>query len=582
MSLGNPIRSFKLSTREKVNRAFRAFNKKERLTFAILSIIFVISALYLIQAMNRSFMVEVPLPGGAIREGIVGSPRFVNPVLASSPADQDMVALVYSGLMRKDGAGNVVPDLAEKYERTEDGLKYTFTLKDRIYFHNGTPVTIEDVLFTIDLVKNSVITSPQKVNWEGVVATKVNDKTIEFSLRQPYPDFLEAATLGIMPKALWENSPLELNEVNTSPIGSGPYKIISAEREREGIITSYKLAAFNKFALGEPYIREITLNFYQNEEEMVRAYEDGKIAQASSVTPALAAQIKEEGGRVESAILPRIFGLFFNQNQNPIFLDKTAVSAIAQAIDKERIVREVLKGFGAAIDSPIPASMAPAASTNQETTREDIVKKVQDNLTKNGWVVDADGFRNKTVTERGRKTATPLSFAISTGNAPELQKTAELIREDLSRVGIKVEIKTFEVGNLNQNVIRPRKYDALLFGQIVNHETDLFAFWHSSQRRDPGLNIALYTNARVDTLLETAFSTVSDEERFKKYAQFESEIKKDMPAVFLYSPNFIYAVSPELKGLTLNKLTNPSDRFNNVHQWFIQTENVWKVFSNID
>ena len=144
---------------------------------------------------------------------------------------------------------------------------------------------------------------------------------------------------------------------------------------------------------------------------------------------------------------------------------------------------------------------------------------------------------------------------------------------------MKVDVKTFEVGNLNQSVIRPRKYDALLFGEIINHESDLFAFWHSSQRKDPGLNVAMYTNAKVDKILEDASITIDEQQRIKKYAQFEAEVKKDMPAIFLYSPNFIYVVSQNLKGLSILNITSPKDRFSNVYLWYTETENVWKIFA---
>ena len=173
----------------------------------------------------------------------------------------------------------------------------------------------------------------------------------------------------------------------------------------------------------------------------------------------------------------------------------------------------------------------------------------------------------------------PLEFSISTGNAEELAKTAELIKEDLATIGMKVDIKTFDVGNLNQSVIRPRNYDALLFGEIINTESDLFAFWHSSQRKDPGLNVAMYTNAKVDKLLEDASVDLNEQDRVNKYDQIEVAIKKDMPAVFLYSPDFIYVVSKDLRNVSIDNIISPSDRFANVYQWYTETENVWKIFA---
>jgi len=493
-----------------------------------------------------------------------------------------MVSLIYSGLMRKNGEGVLIPDLAKKYDVSKDGLTYTFTLKDKIYFQDGTPINADDVIFTVNEAKDSIIKSPRKVDWDGVTATKIDDATIQFTLKQPYPSFLENATLGIMPRYLWDNSPIELNNANTSPIGSGPYMIKNVIKETSGVIDSFELVPFKKFVLGEPYIANLNLYFYSNENDLVTALESGTVNQISSITPLNAGILKERNYQIESSVLPRIFGLFFNQNQNQLFTDKVITKSIDQAIDKGKIVREVLLGYATAIDNPIPLSIIPyqKISGTNNPSRDEILKGVQNNLAKDGWSKGSDGFLQKTTINKSKKkTTTTLQFSISTGNAPELARTAELIKEDLSDVGIKVDIKTFDIGNLNQSVIRPRNYDSLLFGEIINHESDLFAFWHSSQRKDPGLNVAMYTNVKADKLLEDAPATVDEQLRTQKYIQFENIINQDMPAIFLYSPNFIYVVSQKLKGLSIDHITSPKDRFSDVYLWYTDTENVWKMFA---
>ncbi len=529
-------------------------------------------------------MVSVPMRGGSLSIGVVGVPRFINPVLASSSADQDLVSLIYSGLMRKDRNGDLIPDLALKYEMSENGLSYTFILKDNLRFQDGKFLTVDDVLFTINKIKDGVIASPRKVYWDGVTMEKIDEKTIKFSLKQPYASFLENTTVGIMPAHLWENSPLELNNANTNPIGSGPYMINSVNKKSSGIIDYYELAPFKKFILGEPYIKKINLHFYQNENDLVNGLNDKEVEEISSITPLNAKNLKEKRYQVESVILPRVFGLFFNQNVNRLFTDKVVVSAINQAIDKDRIVRDVLFGYGTTIDSPIPKDMLKNQqpitenTPKNKTSREDLLKKIQNDLLKAGWKKNADGFLEKTTVQNKKKTITLLEFSISTGNTPELSKSALLIKEDLETIGMKVDVKTFEIGNLNQSVIRPRKYDALLFGEIINHESDLFAFWHSTQRNDPGLNVALYTNAKVDKILEDAFVAINEKERVEKYAQFKEEIAKDMPAVFLFSPDFIYIVSKKLKNYRMDHIVLPADRYSNIYQWYVQTEEIWKIF----
>src|SRR3989344_5780289 len=571
----------KLPEKSQINSALSSFSKKERIIFSALVIILVLSTISILESINKHFMVSVPAYGGSISEGVIGTPRFVNPVLAFSDADQDLVSLIYSGLMRKSPDGNLIADLAEKYDMSKDGLNYTFTLKNDIYFHDGKPVTADDIIFTINKVKDSVIKSPRKGNWEGVTVIKIDEKTIRFILKQPYASFLESATLGIIPSYLWSDSPIELNSTNTNPIGSGPYMVSSVNKQSSGVIDYYELTAFKKFVLGRPYIKNISLHFYLNEDSLIKALENKEVDQISSITPLNAELLKDAGYRVESTALPRVFGLFFNQNVNQLFVDKAVINAINQVIDKDKIVREVLAGYGIVISDPIPPSIIEYQKINKKNDlpREEILQKVQESLAKSGWEKNSDGFLEKTVTEKKKKTITTLEFSISTSNAPELAKTALLIKQDLEAIGMKVDIKTFEVGNLNQEVIRPRKYDALLFGQIINNESDLFAFWHSSQRRDPGLNVSMYTNANVDKILENAFVTIDKEARIKKYAQFEDEIKKDMPAVFLYTPQFIYIVSNNLQGILMNHITSPANRFLDVYSWYTEKDNVWKIFA---
>lgn len=483
--------------------------------------------------------------------------------------------------MRKDPNGLLIPDLAEKYEMSEDGLVYTFTLKDNIYFHNNKPVTVDDIIFTIETIKDPIIKSPLRTNFNGISVEKKDEKTVTFTLKQPYASFLNNMTLGIMPKDIWSNSPIELNDANTNPIGSGPYMVSKINKQSSGIIDYYELASFKKFILGTPYITNLNLSFYLNETELISALKNKNIDQVSSIMPENAEILKDDGYNINSATLPRVFGLFFNQNQNQIFTNKIVVKAINEAINKDRIVETVLKGYGVVIDDPIPPNMLAyqKLSNDNKTIREEVLEKVKATLTKDGWKMGENNILEKTTSVKGKKSTTTLSFSLSTGNAPELAKSAELIKEDLASVGIEVDIKTFEIGNLNQSVIRPRKYDALFFGQIINDESDLSAFWHSSQRKDPGLNVAMYTNVKVDKILEDAFITVDDNARIKKYAQFEDEIKKDMPAVFIYSPNFIYVISRNLKGLELNHIISPTDRFSNIYTWYTKTDNVWKIFA---
>ncbi|MCF7834307.1 MAG: peptide ABC transporter substrate-binding protein [Candidatus Pacebacteria bacterium] len=563
------ISNFKLPKKNEILLTFKAFSKKEWAIFGSLVFVFILSTLIVLHYVNQSFMIKVPMKGGNITEGIIGTPRFVNPLLAFSDVDKDLVNLIYSGLMRKDKDGNLILDLAESYEVAPNHLSYTFTLKDKIYFQDGEPVTIDDIIFTIQEAKNPVLRVSNAGNWERVSVEKIDEKTVRFNLRTQDAGFLENTTLGIMPAHLWKGFPMELNDRNTSPVGSGPFMIKNSTKEAQGIVKSYGLVPFKKFTLGKPYVKSINLKFYNNESDLISALEKGEVDQISQISPENAEKLKEKGYKIESYVLPRIFGMFFNHNENQLFIDKSIVSAINTYLDKKRILEEVLYGYGQIIDSPMPNKNAQ--EDEKLLTREEKKDLAENILTKAGWKKNEDGFFAK-------KEAI-LSFSISTSNSEDLKKTAELIQKNLMEIGMKVEVKTFELGDLNQSVIKPRKYDALLFGEIINRQSDLFAFWHSSQRKEPGLNVAMYTNVKVDKILEEALSIHDKEKREAKYLEFENEIKKENPAVFIYSPEFIYVVKDKLEGISNMDIPSSKDRFNEVYNWYTETDSVWKIFT---
>ena len=206
------------------------------------------------------------------------------------------------------------------------------------------------------------------------------------------------------------------------------------------------------------------------------------------------------------------------------------------------------------------------------------MEKAKALLEKNGWKLNETGIYQKT---DAKKNKTLLSFSISTGDALELKETAYLLQRQWQKLGAEVEVKIFEIGDLNQNIIRPRKYDSLLFGEIIGKDFDLYPFWHSSGRNSPGLNIALYTNIKVDKLLENLRKTNSKTERETAFESFNKEIGNDMPAIFTYSPYFIYIVPKKVHDIRLGTLTNPSERFSDIHLWYIETNNVWKIFKGM-
>jgi peptide/nickel transport system substrate-binding protein len=565
-----------------LDKILKSFNLTEKTIFITLSAILIISGLTLLGKVNNYFVSQVPAQGGSLNEGLIGSPRFINPLLELSDSDRDLTYLVYSGLMRATPEGNLIPDLAESYTISDDGLTYTFKLKEDAYFHDGTKVTASDIEYTIEMAQNAALRSPKKTSWAGVTVNKISEEEIVFELKQPYSPFLENTTLGILPKHIWSSASADefpFSPYNIQAIGSGPYKIKNINRNGSGIPISYELTAFDEYALGEPYITDLKLSFYANEKSLTDDYLSGVIESTSAITPQNLDDFKKQSDINEERIsLPRIFGLFFNQNQNKVFLNKEVRTALNMTVDKNRIVTEVLGGYGEIIDSPLPNGSI-SAKENATTTydRDQTIKSAQAVLTKAGWKFNETEKVWKKVISK--KETQILTFSIATSNTDDLKKTAEILKEDWTLLGAQVTVQTFDQSDLNQTVIGPRKYDALLFGEVVGRNLDLFAFWHSSQRL-VGYNVALYTNSKADKLLEDARQTSDPEKRLKDFVAFATEIKNDIPAIFIYSPQFIYALPKKVQGFNSGLINNRSERFENIYKWYVETDQVWNFLIN--
>lgn len=559
--------------------AIRQMKIWEKIAFFFLCAVFAGSFFTIAWKINNRYLVDVPADRGTLAEGIIGTPRFINPVLAISDADRDMVSLVYSGLLRPNNQGELISDLAEKFEISDDGLSYTFTLKPDLAWPDENPITSDDVLYTISLIKDQAMKSPRKAGWEGVDAEKIDDRKIKFTLKKPYSPFLENTTIGILPKHVWgvmTPDQIASSELNIRPWGSGPYQIRKINRNSMGIIVSYELSPNKKFSLGKPHIKNIVLKFYPSESEIVAAYQKGDIESINALTPQSLEKIKKNNNSVKTLYLPRIFAVFLNQNNSKAFTKKEVRQALSLSADRMAIIDQVLKGFGADIYSPLPPGTfgnLPANSDNASSL--DDAKKI---LEQNGWKMnEKDGVMEK----KSGKELLSLRFSLSTSDTPELRETAQLLKMMWEKIGAKVDIKIFEIGDLTQNVIRPRKYDSLLFGEMVGRDPDPFVFWHSSQRNDPGSNIALYANIKVDKLLEEARTTLDENNRKLKYEEFQKEISNDEPAIFLFSPKFIYIVPKNLNGIErMKSISVPSERFSMIHLWHKDTDKIWKIFAS--
>ncbi len=540
------------------------------------------SGLYLLIVINAQYITSVPSSGGTIVEGIVGTPRFVNPVLALTRADQDMVELVFSGLMKLDESGNLVPDIAESITRSEDGRTYAVKLQQGIRFHNGTEVTSKDIAYTIGLIQNPDLKSPLRGNWDGVVIEEVDNYNLTIKLEEAYTPFIENLLVGILPRDLWSELPIEqipFSQNNTEPIGSGPYQVSDVLRTPSGLISAYQLSSFDSSARAKPNITTLVFNFYQNEDQLLTALKARQISGTPSLSTKNLAALAEDDYRIIEEPLPRTFGIYINQNRIVALRDQSARHALSVAIDRTALVESALDGFGIPITSPVPPGFIEVELENTDastTPPVDGTEQARTILLAGGWVQNENGNWTKKV---GDENVT-LAVTLTTANADVFTTTAEFVVEAWKKLGVEVTLIQFEQTDLVQNIIRPRDFEAVLYGADIGRSIDLFPFWHSSQKNDPGLNIAQYTNIDADALLEKIRNETDTTLRNEAIRSFERIMKSEYPAIFLYTPTFGYVVDTDVNISQLLKISRPSERFANVHTWHVRSNNVWPVFSS--
>lgn len=549
------IQSSIKSNKEKFLTVYRTLSPEKVMAVWLLGALSFVLLFSALMVWNNKFLISIPSRGGVVEEGIIGTPRFINPVFAISEPDKDLVNLVYAGLTKRDQAGNIVLDMATSIEESQDKLHYDITINKDARFHDGSHVTTDDVIYTVSVIQNPTVKSPHRVEWEGVTIEKKNDLEFTISLKQPYPLFMSVLTIGILPKHVWKDlseEQLSLSDLNIHAIGSGPYSIDTIHSV-SGIPQSFTLSANKYYTLGRPNIEEITITSYQNEKYLLQAFQNGEIDRFHGVSPDTVTSLTVATSSIRTSLLPRTFTVFFNPNKADFLTDKRVRSALNMAINKQDIVNTVLKGYGKVIETPFPFDEDQPASTYNVQAAHDLLMK----------------------TKYFKTASSTIDITLATANTDEMKKVAEMIKADWEAVGVHTTLAVYEVADLNQTVIKDRDFQALLFGSITSTPADLYAFWHSSQRSYPGLNISNYVSKKLDSNLETIREDDDELSRISAYESVKQEFADETPGIFIFAPDLLYVTRDHVNSpLPTYSLTN-SSRFDLVSSWYRYTEKVW-------
>lgn len=648
---------------------FKILENKEKVVFLVLLALSASSFIYLVASLYLKNTERAPAKGGSFVEGVVGQPRFINPIYAQAyDVDRDLVEIIFSGLMKYDSDGKIVPDLAKNYEISEDGKVYNVYLKDNLLWSDGQPLSVEDLIFTFETLQNTDYKSPVIAKWLGVGIEKISDNGIRFTLRAPYGPFLENLTQKIIPKHIFKDIPPEnfpLTPYNLKPIGSGPYKLKELKQEDSGRVISLELVPNTRYFDESPNLSRISFKFYAQEKDLLGAWRRGEIT-GFSITSLAGNLGSLNNANKYSLYLPRYFAVFFNLSEkSEVLSDKNVRQALNYGTNKAQIIEELLLGQGKEVDSPFLPELygfSPPSKIyefnpelaneildnsgfaeqeegpRQRAVRQDSgfrftqelkqgsqgaqVRELQNCLanppaggpaiypegTVSGYfggqtraavirfqekhkeeILSPWGFEKGTglvsTTTREKlneicfETSSeflPLKFSLATLNQPFLVQTAQILKEQWQKLGAEVTIETFEASQLEREVIKQRNYESLLFGNVLTMIPDPFAFWHSSQTKDPGLNLALYQSRQADRLLEDARLAVGLDARAEKLAQVQEILIEMSPAVFLYNPDYLYFTARNIKGIGAKIIADPSKRFSGIENWYIKTKRVWK------
>lgn len=511
---------------------------------------------------QRSYMVEAAVPGGTYAEGIVGNIDTLNPIYAATPAERAASRLLFAPLLSYDREGRLRGDLAKGWSVNNEGTRYTINLRDGVRWHDGQDFTSSDVVFTIDRIKNEETLSPYFSSWRSIEVTAPDDNTVVFTLPSSYAPFLHALTIGILPEHLLADvSPgaLRENPFSTDPVGTGPFSFrniqsIDVDQGRKVV----HMQAFDEYFRGRPKLDRFQLHTYPDMALLERALRTSEVSAVNDVTAQIATQLAEEDFRVQD--IPMYNGTFaLFRNDSEVLSEKK----VRQAIRRGTNVGQVI----AALDNRVFPLTGPLLSQqmSKDFSRTPGYNPEQANeaLDEAGWKRNADGTREKD--------GQVMELSVVSINSGDYPVVIEELARQWSELGIMVTVELVDPEDVQQTVLRPRAYDVLIYELAIGADPDVYAYWHSSQTSQNGLNFANYESAIVDDALESARVRNETKLRQEKYKTFVERWTTDAPAIPLYQATLHYATAQNVRAMPEGvEIVNAIDRYRSVEYWTVE------------
>ena len=548
-------------------------NIRWQATMALLGSLLLITLLGHLAAGRTTVL--VPAVGGRYVEALVGYPQQINPLLARyGTPERDLCALVFTGLTRAEANGEILPELAEAWKVSEDGLTYTFYLRQNVRWHDGVPFTASDVAFTIGLIQSvSLAASPEiAAAWQDVETYAVDAYTVVFCLPQAYAPFLEQTTLGLLPSHLLSGmSPAQVlrHSFNQQPVGTGPFRleILTAEYAR--------LTPYTQFYGPRPYLGQLEFRFYPDATSVLAAYSRGEVLGIGGIPPALLNQatLQPDLNLFTSPLCG--YTLVVLNNRRPIFADKRVRRSLVHGLDRQALIDDVLNGQGILAHSPImPGHWA----------YEPDIQRYYPNAPRAEGLLDGAGWHRAgspapvpedtapSLRDLRKKGDQPFAFTLLTGDDAVHRQLAAALAEQWSRLGAQVTVQAVPA-SVRDSQLYDYEFDAALLEVALSADPDAYPWWHSTQA-EGGQNFAGFNNFAADDALQQARLVTERSKRWAFYRAFQRVFAEEMPAIPLYQPVHIYGVDQRVKNVQQGPLLEPSHRFRDIHQWYLITERV--------
>ncbi len=529
--------------------------------------------------------VEVPQRFGRYTEAVVGGvPTVINPLLPDQ-SDPNLTGLIFSGLTKLDETGKVYGDLADQIDLDPTGMVYTFHIRNGTRWHDGQPVTPQDVLFTVRLIQDANYPGdPELANlWRTVTVDLPGDGKdgrVRFTLKDRYAPFLGLTTIGILPQHILggiKAEDLADQPFNLAPIGTGPYKLVGIEPGGPAVNLVLNPQHYEVATEAAYFIQELRFQYYATFDLALNAAKASATTGVMGIGEVPVGDLQRANATLNTSAKNvdwKFYGyniaaydvLLFN-NQSPIFSDRAVRQAADQAIDRQALVNSIPGQQALPGDGPIlPNSWAYKPEAAKHPFDPAAAKQLLDDA---GWKVKSGAQ----VREKGGQ---KLAFTLITNGSGVRPQIAQAVATQLAAVGFDVQVNRMPLSafDVEQTYLVPRNYDAVLFGfSGLLPDPDAYPFWHSSGAGS-GYNFTDFRDTDSDVALENGRRATNPTERRQWYAQFQDRFIAEAPAAVLYYPRYVTVMRTDMRGVQSDTINVAADRFRGISRWYLKYSTV--------